>query len=96
MGKGQKPGRGIMVRRNTSNTQKKKPQRSRNKSAPNSALNTIDKKVRGANRGVGPIDNPNDPLLPAAVAPKVLKQASGKKNKGVNPINDPNDPPLPG
>jgi hypothetical protein len=85
-----------MVRRNTSNTRKKKPQRSRNKSAPNSALNTIDKKVRGANRGVGPIDDPNGPPLPAAAAPKVLKQASGKKNKGVNPINNGDDVPLPG
>jgi hypothetical protein len=57
-----------MVRRNTSNTRKKKPQRSRNKSAPNSALNTINKKVRGAKRGVDPID-PKGPPLPAAVGP---------------------------
>jgi hypothetical protein len=85
-----------MVRRNISNTQKKKPQRSRNKSAPNSASNTIDKKVRGANRGVDPINNPNDPPLPAAVAPKVLKQTSAKKNEGVNPNNNPKDRPLPG
>lgn len=85
-----------MVHRNTSHTQKKKPQRSRHKSAPNSALNTIDKKVRGAKRGVGPINNPNDPPLPAAVAPKVLKQTSGKKNKGVKPTNNGDDPPLPG